>query len=80
MVAPAAFAEELVVDAENIVSPCGLLKVKFVATKRIKQIAATASAIKGGEIMILRFMMTDVMAWADPSQKLPLRRHIVTDW
>lgn len=57
MIAPTASAEEPVVDAENIVSLCGLPPIKFVATKRITQIAATARAISGGETMILRFMM-----------------------
>lgn len=67
MVAPTASAEELVVDAENIVSLCGLLP-KFVATKRMMQIAATTSAITGGENMMLRFM-THIMPRPRPAQK-----------
>jgi hypothetical protein len=69
MVAPAASTEEPVVDAENIVSVRGLFKPKFVATKTITQIAATASAIRGGEKMILRFMIVCIMARPHPSQK-----------
>lgn len=57
MVAPTASAEEPVVDAENIVSLCGLPTPKFVATKRTTQIAATMSAISGGENLMLRFMI-----------------------
>lgn len=61
IVAPAVAAEELEVDAENIVSPRGLLTPKFVTTKGMAQITATAIATRGGDNLILGFMTIRLM-------------------